>query len=250
MNMDTIDTPETFFLDPAGIANFVKLQRRIFGWKQDTLASEAGVSLATIGRVERGLRVRPSQLRKLAIALRRPEDEFLRERVRPTPDELEANLMDMFAWTKGRVAVDVAPFRTEIQLRAMLEATSLLTDSDLDESAAADVAELREWFNLAGFVQAERLGIIGPKPGRDLKVRELWRDVFNCAERIKRVHCAVCLTGTYMARPNDGTEPIQIALLAIRSRRRDPAAANLSTLWAEQVVDVRQMLADYFQRGL
>lgn len=81
-------------------------------------------------------------------------------------------------------------------------------------------------------------------------MRELWRDVFNCAERIERVHCAVCLTGTYMARPNDGTEPIQIALLAIRSRRRDPAAANLSTLWAEEVVDVRQMLADYFQRGL
>ncbi|PNB33893.1 XRE family transcriptional regulator, partial [Pseudomonas sp. FW305-130] len=80
----TINPIATFVLDGAAIANFVKLQRLFFRWKQQTLASEARVSLATVQRVERGVRVRPTQLRKIAVALRQPEDEFLRTRVRPT----------------------------------------------------------------------------------------------------------------------------------------------------------------------
>lgn len=239
---------DTFTMDPAAIASFVKLQRGFFGWKQEMLASEAGVSLATVQRVERGVRVRPLQLRKLALGLRRPEDEFLRDRMRPTAEEFEANLVNMFAWTKGRVPVSVAPFRTEVQLRAMLAAHSLLFDSDLDASADEDIAELREWLDLASFVQAERSGIIGQRPGPDLKVRKLWRDVLDCVERIGRERHAACLTGSYSAKASDGTEPVTIAILALRSRRLDPAAANLSTVWADETVDVRQILADDFSR--
>lgn len=243
--MTHTDPPGTFRLDAAAIANFVKLQRSIFGWKQDMLAAEAGVSLATVQRVERGRRVRDAQLRKLAVALRRPDDEFLRQRARASSVEVEANLAQMFAWTNGRVAVAVAPLRTEIQLRAMLGSFSLLVDSDLEPEADADVAELREWFDLASFVQAERQGVIGPKPGRELRVRTLWRDVLACADRIERTHRAVCLAGTYVAKTLAEGRPIDIALLAIRSRRRDPAVAKLTTLWAEQTVDDRQMLEDW-----
>lgn len=133
------------------------------------LAAEAGVSLATVSRVERGLRVRPTQLQKLARALGKPEDEFLRTRVRPSPEEAAANLVEMFAWTEGRIPVSVAPFKTELQLRTMLATFSLLFNSDLDADAAEDVAELREWLDLASFVQAEREGVIGPKPDRDFR---------------------------------------------------------------------------------
>ncbi|MFB0876020.1 MULTISPECIES: helix-turn-helix domain-containing protein, partial [unclassified Sphingobium] len=161
-DMDTVDSFETFMLDEAAIANFVKLQRTFNGWKQDMLAAEAGVSLATVSRVERGQKVRPAQLRKLARALGKPEDEFVRQRVRPTPEEAAANFVEMFAWSEGRVPVAVAPFRTELQLRATLATFSLLLVSDLDDDAADDVAELREWFDLASFVQAEREGVIGP----------------------------------------------------------------------------------------
>lgn len=246
MVMELPAFPETFTLDPASIANFVKLQRRIWGWKQQALASEAGVSLATIQRIERGERVRPAQLRKLAIAFRRPEDEFLRERVRPTPEEFEENLCNMFSWTEGRVPVDVAPFRTELQLRAMLESVSLLVDADLDTAADDDIAELREWLDLASFVQAERKDLIGPKPSRDFKVRELWRDLLACVERIEKMHGAICLTGIYTAMSTPNNEPVEIALLAIRSRNRDPSVAKLTQLWAEEKVDQRQILADYF----
>ena len=243
--MNTTDNPETFKLDPPAIANFVKLQRRFFGWKQDMLASEAGVSLATVQRVERGARVRSSVLRKLAAGLRRPEDEFVRERLRPTPEQAGANLTSMLAWTEGRVPVPVAPFRTEVQLRAILAAYCLLIDSNLDASADQDVDELREWLDLASFVQAERRGMIGPKPGRDLRVRELWRSVLDCVERIGREQRAACLTGVYTAKPTDGSPPVDIAIVVLRSRKRDPAAATMSTAWAEETVDLQSMVTDY-----
>lgn len=245
--MNTVEPLETFVLDEAAIANFVKLQRTFNGWKQDMLAAEAGVSLATVSRVERGQKVRPAQLRKLARALGKPDDEFVRERVRPTPEEAAANFVEMFAWAEGRVPVAVAPFRTELQLRATLATFSLLLDSDLDDHATDDVAELREWLDLASFVQAERDGVIGPKPDRDFRVRRLWRDVLDCVERLERTHAAVVLTGTYAAEPLMGGEPVKIAVVAIRSRRRNPAASTITTLWADAKVDEQQMLADCFE---
>lgn len=244
--MTTIDPSMTFVLDGAAIANFVKLQRLFFRWKQQTLASEARVSLATVQRVERGVQVRPAQLRKLAVALRQPEDEFLRPRMRPTPDETTTNFVEMFAWTEGRVPVAVAPFRSEPQLKAILATHSLLFQSDLGPGADDDLAELREWLDLAAFVQAERLGLIGHKPERNFRVRPLWRDVLACVERIERTHTSVILTGTYNAEPTHGGEPIAIALLAVRSRRANPAAGTIPTLWADAQVDERQMLSDYF----
>lgn len=244
--MTTIDPSATFVLDSAAIANFVKLQRLFFRWKQQTLASEARVSLATVQRAERGVQVRPAQLRKLAIALRQPEDEFLRPRVRPTPDEGAANIVEMFAWTEGRVPVAVALLRSEPQLKAMLATQSLLFQSDLGPDAGDDLAELREWLDLAAFVQAERLGLIGRKPERDFRVRPLWRELLACVKRIERTHTAAILTGTYEAEPTHGGEPMAIALLAVRSRRANPAAGTIPTLWADARIDERQMLADYF----
>ncbi|WP_221795217.1 helix-turn-helix domain-containing protein [Aquisediminimonas sediminicola] len=211
------------------------------------LAAEAGVSLATVSRVERGLKVRPAQLRKLARALGKPENEFLRERVCPSQEEAAANLVEIFAWTEDRVPVKVAPFKSELQLRTTLATFSLLFASDLDDDAADDVVELREWLDLASVVQAEREGVIGPKPDRDFRVRRLWRDVLDCVERLERTHAAVVLTGTYTAEPTKGGEPITIAVIAIRSRRRNPAASKITTLWADAKFDEQQMLADYFE---
>ncbi|MFB0875858.1 hypothetical protein ACETPF_19900, partial [Sphingobium sp. sgz301304] len=85
------------------------------------------------------------------------------------------------------------------------------------------------------------------KPDRDFRVRRLWRDVLDSVDRLERTHAAVVLTGTYTAEPLTGGEPIRIAVVAIRSRRRNPAATKITTLWADAKVDERQMLADYFE---
>lgn len=238
------DLNNTFTLDSKAIANFVKLQRLFLGWKQETLASMAGVSLATVQRVERGVRVRPAQLRKLAVALHQPADTFTKERPRPTPIEVEQNLASMFSWAEGRVPVSVAPFKTERQLRALLTTDALLFTSDLEQKADNDLAELREWLDLAGFIQAERSGLIGPEPGRDLKVRRLWRDILDCVERLQRSYRAVILTGVYDAEPTYGREPITIGAVAVRSLEKNPAASKISTLWADAKVDETQMHYD------
>ena len=51
------------------IAFIVQMQRGIWGWKQQTLASIAGLSLTTVQRVERGEVVSSLSLEKLAKAL-------------------------------------------------------------------------------------------------------------------------------------------------------------------------------------
>lgn len=243
--MTASDSEGTFHLDGAAIANFVKLQRSIYGWKQDTLASLAGVSLATVQRIERGIRVRPAQLRKLAVALNQPEDTFLKERVRPTPAEVAENLASMFSWTESRVPISVEPFETKRQLRELFQAHALLFDSDLGPEAEGNLAELREWLDFGGFIQAGRIGLFEPAPSRDLKVLKLWRDIFSCATRLRQTHKAVILTGVYNAEPTHGREPITIGIVAARSLLRDPAAGKIAELWADKKVDERQVFADY-----
>lgn len=243
--MTASDSEDTFHLDGAAIANFVKLQRSIYGWKQDTLASLAGVSLATIQRVERGIRVRKAQLSKIAVALNQSEDEFFKERRRPTPDKVAENLAAMLSWTEGRVPVSVAPFENENQLRDLLRADALLFTSDLGPEAEDNLAELREWLDFGGFIQAERAGLFGPGPGRDLKVRKLWRDILDCATRLRQTHKAVILTGLYDAEPTHGREPITIGIVAVRSLQRNPAAGKIAELWADKKIDEQQVFADY-----
>jgi len=51
---------------PKLLAEFTKFQRAVLGWKQETFASFAGVSLSTIERVERGEKVRNESLDKIA----------------------------------------------------------------------------------------------------------------------------------------------------------------------------------------
>jgi hypothetical protein len=46
--MTTNQHPQTFILNGAAIANFVRLQRRIWHWKQATITSQASISLRTV----------------------------------------------------------------------------------------------------------------------------------------------------------------------------------------------------------
>ena len=66
---------------PKFLAAFVRLQRGILDWKQDTLASFAGVSLSTVQRIEGGERVRLQNLDKVAVALGYKPGDFTEPRV-------------------------------------------------------------------------------------------------------------------------------------------------------------------------
>lgn len=224
---------------PDAIAAFVKLQRGLFGWKQDTLASLAGVSLTTVQRVERGETVRPTQLRKLALALKREPDAFTREIAPLTAAEALEALQRDAAWLDGRVPVKVAPLRKEAQVRELAETDLFVADSDVgDEGAAGAVSELREWFDLASFIRMEHTGSIETASCQKAPLRQFYQSLLENVRRIEAEHRAVCLVGTYDATTSGllGSS-VRVAVLALRSRDNNPAAAKIKALWAEGSID-------------
>jgi transcriptional regulator with XRE-family HTH domain len=78
---------------PAEIAYFVKELRRLYGWKQFTLADEAGVNQRTIERLEAGKqRMDDDTLRKVAKALKLSEGALIQPIYRPSDAEIMAEV--------------------------------------------------------------------------------------------------------------------------------------------------------------
>lgn len=184
------------------IAGYIRLQRMLYGWKQETLAGKAGVSLSTLQRAERAEPVRTGSLQKLAIALNLDADAFTRPRVPLGRTEALAQLVESLTSFYDTVPVNVAPLRTEIQLRALAESDMAIFTDDLGSEAECEVATLREWLDLTSFIRAADGFIIGPKPERSFRVRRLYRDALQHVGSLERQHKAVCLVGTYRAKSN------------------------------------------------
>lgn len=231
------------------IADFIKLQRAMVCWKQQTLASKAGVSLSTVERVERGEAVSTESLEKLAQALDQRPGAFTEPRVPLTEEKALQNLLESLSCTHKRIPVKVAPFRKQAQLRDLAHTDLLVMDSDLEEAAAADLMTLREWLDLTGFILTQD-GSIFPKRERDLSLRDLYRDVLNAVDTIERQHKAVCLVGTYEAKSNfaDG-RAVRVAVVAARSRIHNPACGKISTLMVEEVIDAKAAFRAWMEEG-
>jgi len=223
--------------DPKGLGAYVKLQRGQLRWKRDLLASMAGVSLSTVERVERGDPVRPAALDRIAVALGLDNDAFTRPRMQLTEPEQQAWLELSFSWLKTHVPVKVAQLRHERQLRSLSATQFVVFDSDLGSSAAADLAELREWLDLTGFIRGTADGTFSPRPEPGFRMRNLYADVLEHARDMERRHRAVCLVGTYIADTDLPLLPeAEIGVLALRSRERNPAAAKIDMLFAERSI--------------
>lgn len=221
--------------DPKGLGAYVKLQRGQLRWKQELLASMAGVSLSTVERVERGDPVRPAALERIAVALGLDNDTFTRSRMQLTEVEQQAWLERSFGWLKTHVPVKVAQLRYERQLRSLSATQFVVFDSDLGSDAAGDLAELREWLDLTGFIRGTADGTFAPPPEPGFRMRGLYADVFEHVSDMERRHRAVCLVGTYMADTDLPLLPeAEIGVLALRSKERNPAAAKIDVLFAER----------------
>lgn len=219
------------------IAFFVRVQRGFRHWKQETLAAMAGVSLSTVRRVERAEAVTPDCLAKIAIALGFAADYLTAPRRKLSESEALASLKESVSWMDGLVEVPVAPLTKECQLRELASADMLMVGADLDDAAQDDVASPREWFDLTGFMRATSAGLIGPKPDRSFRLRELYADLFSHVQQMQKQHRAVCLVGTYTAQTDSKKFPTAtVAVISIRSKARNPAAAKFCTLWCEQTV--------------
>lgn len=223
--------------DPKALGAYVKLQRGQLHWKRELLAFMAGVSLSTVERVERGDPVGDGALQRIATALGLEQDIFTRPRQPLNDVEQQAWLDRCYTFLTTHVPVKVAPLRHERQLRLLADVQFVVFDSDLGSEAADDLAELREWLDLTGFIRGTADGTFLPPPEPRFRMRRLYEDVFEHAHAMERRHRAVCLVGTYMAETDLSLLPqAEIGVLSLRSKERNPAAAKIEVIFAERKI--------------
>ena len=225
---------------PQLLASFVKAQRGIRQWKQETLASFAGVSLTTIERLERGEAVSKVSLDRVAIALGYRAGDLTKPRVPLRAAEIAEKLSEHLELFADRVQVPVRPLRTQPQAAALARCHCYLVDATrLGEPYASDVENLREWLDLTAFVLCEE---DSPSLNRQRAVRrrELYAHILEAVHEIERRAYAVALAGTYTAKANVATMPTaEIALIGFFPKRTDPSAVKRRVLFAPELIDLQ-----------
>jgi len=187
---------------PATIAFFVRLQRSMMGWKKETLAGFARVSLSTIERIERGEAVSAESLDRVAEALRQSPGAFTAPRIPSTSEETWRRLEKSAAPFAETVAVPVKPLRGHKQIVDLAHADLFIIDGGrIEKVYHADLDTLREWLDLTSFVLAtEDKDSIVQTHADPVKRRKLYEDVLACVRRIEHLSHSVALAGTYMIR--------------------------------------------------
>ena len=176
-------------------------------------------------------------LSRLAVALGFPADYLTAPRQRLSEEDALRRLTNSVSWMEGKVEVPVARLTTERQLREIASTDLIVFGSDLDEAASVDLDELREWIDLIGFMHHRQNGLIGPMPERNFRFRDLYKDVLQHLDRMQFRHKAVCMVGKYTAETDSpALTTATIAVISLRSKIRNPAAAKLTSAWCEQKV--------------
>ena len=220
---------------PGTIAFLVRLQRGIMGWKKETLAGFARVSLSTIERIERGEAVSAESLDRVAEALRQPPGAFTAPRVPSTSEEAWRRLEESAAPFAATVAVAVKPLRGHRQIAELGRAHVFIVDGGrLGDAYDADLGTLREWLDLTSFVlAAEDKDSIVQTNADPVQRRKLYDDVLRCVRELERRAHAVALAGTYEIDTGNAAMPKAVAaLVGFFPKLTDPAAINRQTLFA------------------
>lgn len=222
------------------LAEFVKLQRGMRQWKQETLASFADVSLTTIQRIERGEPVSPDSLDRVAVALGYEKGDFTEPRVPLGQKQAAEKFGEFFAKFEGMIPVQVRPLRTQLQAASVARCECYLVDgSHLEADHSDDLHNLREWLDLTTFI----LGREDDRSfGRERPVRrrELYNDILKATRDLERCANAVALCGTYTAETNHPLMPTTtVGLISFFPKATDPAAVKRKVLLLPKSVDLR-----------
>jgi transcriptional regulator with XRE-family HTH domain len=224
---------------PSFIAEFVKLQRAMLGWKQEALASFAGVSLSTIERIERDEAVSVVSLDRVAIAIGQTSGAFTEPRIPLRVEEAVRKAQESLAVFEDRVWVTVRPLRTQPQVSSLARTHLKFVDGDrLGSGYTDDLAALGETIDVLGFaLTTERTGW-SPQKER-LKRRELYMLVLDQVKAIERRAHAVALAGTYKAGTNSAILPVvDVGLIAFFPLLSDPGAIKRRDLLAPTKIDL------------
>ena len=127
---------------PEEIGSTVMALRGLMDMKQITLAYEAGVSERTIQRIERGEKVDDETLKRVAKALKLPEETFVVAKYIPSPEE---------AATEARRAIEnyqiieIRPFAAAKDFDTALGSHGwLIDDKNSGDIAVREIAELKD----------------------------------------------------------------------------------------------------------
>ncbi|WP_186455530.1 helix-turn-helix domain-containing protein [Nitrospirillum pindoramense] len=244
--METVEefAPKLETPDGATIAFFVACSRRMMGWQVKTLAHQAGVSVSSIERIERGVTVSPEVLDRVAAALKQKPGAFTQPRVRLSKEEALKHLEAQAAPWLESVELKVAPLRKAAQLRRMAEQLLLLVDgSGLGEDFGERIDGVKEWFELLQHCINGPVTDLSEMKGRK---RSLYGRILSTVTGIERDAHAVALAGTYVAEGlyNDGARlTVPVAVLSFRPLSGDPGARKRTHLYAPRQIEINKILA-------
>jgi transcriptional regulator with XRE-family HTH domain len=228
---------------PCFLAAFVRFQRALRQWKQETLAHFARVSLSTIQRIERGMPVSTESLDRVAVALGYEPGDFTEPRVPLNRVELANRLNESLARFEGLQPVPVRPLRTMIQVANLLRAETLILHGEqLGEAYQDDLADLREVMGCYAFVLDNKIKIKVERPRR----RQIYQSVMEAIQRIEKRGRATTLVGIYTAETDCRWLPkARVALLAFFSKLTDPGAVKRPILLAPKRVELLPAIRDW-----
>lgn len=201
------------------LAMLVRMGRSMRGWKAQTLADFANVSISSVERIERGESVSDATLERVGVALGYKPGDFTSERIPLTKEETYASIARDWG---GLVAVRVAPLSKEAQIRELSSCDAMLKiGRGFSDEACTRLDQLAEWIDFVGFVRSDVTPSDGPK-----RMRELYQSALERTQLLRREGMNV-LAGVWPdARPD--IPAFKYAILAISPRALDPGAARRS----------------------
>ena len=233
------------------VADFVRMQRAILGWKQDTLASFAQVSLSTIQRVERSDKVSAKSLDRVAVALHQKPGAFHKPRVPLTLEQLVRRLDESAEPFKGTTPIPVRPLRTQPQIAELARCdTHLIDGGELGDACEDKIAALGEHLDFVSFVLAfeDKESVILADHGHRIERRQLYETVLDQVREIERRSNAVALAGTYQAQTESTIMPIiEVAVIRFFPKSSDPGAIKRRTQFAPVKIDLADVRPWFIQ---
>jgi len=230
------------------VAFYVRTQRGFWGWKQEALASMAGVSLSTIERVERGEPVSEENLDRIAVALRQPPGTLTTPRVPLTAEQTLRKLTENAEPFCDRVWIPVRPVTGQRQVVELANSHFYLADASRlyeqsEDDAQNDVSAFMEYLDLVSFIleTEERESIAKVHRLKPVKRRQLYNEVLACARETERRANAVILAGTYEAETDSRLIPkARVSVIGFFPKSVDPAAIKRRSLAAPARVSINE----------
>ncbi len=140
----------------------VKAFRLENGWKQITLAYEAGITERTVQRIESGEQVSDDTRRQIAKAFRLPDDFFTKPGYMPTTEEAEAMLAEA---AEKFTVVDARPLHTPGDFEEILSVghAFLIDGTALPDEMQQEVGTFKDAFHdwtwiFSDITHVDRLG--------------------------------------------------------------------------------------------